>query len=222
MTEPAPQDPARSRPGYEDETAERLVAPAALRNAGPIAEMLTQVLADEAGPLLEIGAGPGQHAVAGAEALPRITWIPSDPDPLHLKSIRAWRAHAGLANLAEPMRLDATDDWAAATALSHGPLRAVFCANVIHIAPWRVAEGLVAGAARALGGGGRLILYGPFLETEGAAPSNLAFHRSLQERDPEWGVRPLADVVALAALHQLALERRIEMPANNLALVFRR
>ena len=120
------------------------------------------------------------------------------------------------------MRIDATDDWSAATALTHGPLRAVFCANVIHIAPWRVAEGIVAGAARALGEGGRLILYGPFLETAGAAPSNLAFDRALQERDPEWGVRPLADVVALAALHRLTLERRIEMPANNLALVFAR
>ncbi len=218
----APQDPAKSRPGYEDDTAERLVAPAALRNAGPIAQMLAEVLAGEAGPLLEIGAGPGQHAVAGAEALPRLAWIPSDPDPLHLRSIRAWRAHAALPNLAEPIRLDATDDWAPALALTHGPLRAVFCANVIHIAPWRVAEGLFAGAARALAEGGRAILYGPFLETEGTAPSNLAFHRSLQARDPDWGVRPLADVVALAALHGLTLERRIEMPANNLALVFRR
>ena len=222
MTDPAPQDHSKSRPGYEDPASDRLVAPAAQRNAEAIAQMLAEALADEAGPLLEIGAGSGQHAVAGAQALPRMTWIPSDPDPLHLKSIRAWRAHAALPNLAEPMRLDATDDWAAATALTHGPLRAAFCANVIHIAPWRVAEGLFAGAARALAPGGRLILYGPFLEAEGTAPSNLAFHRSLQERDPDWGVRPLADVVALAALHGLRLERRIAMPANNLALVFQR
>lgn len=222
MTDPDPQDPAASRPRYEDETAERLVAPAALRNAGPIAGMLKDVLAGERGALLEIGSGPGQHAVAGAEALPAMTWIPSDPDPLHIRSIRAWREHAGLPNLAEPIRLDATEDWPAALALTHGPLRAVFCANVIHIAPWRVAEGLFAGAARALGEGGRAILYGPFLLAEGTAPSNLAFHRTLQERDPAWGVRPLADVVALAALHGMTLETRNEMPANNLALVFRR
>src|SRR5229473_2617230 len=43
-----------------------------------------------------------------------------------------------------------------------GQLLAIVCANVIHIAPWRVAEGLFAGASRTLGKDGRLFLYGPF------------------------------------------------------------
>lgn len=215
-------DPARSRPGYDDPGAERLTAPAATRNSAVVARTLAELLADEAGPVLEIGSGTGQHAVACARALPRIRWIPSDPDPLHLRSIRAWRAEAGLSNIAEPVALDATHDWAAAMALTHGPLRAVFCANVIHIAPWAVAEGLAAGAARALGPGGRLALYGPFTEAEGTAPSNLAFDETLRARDPAWGVRALDEVAALAARHGLAQERRIEMPANNLMLVFRR
>jgi SAM-dependent methyltransferase len=219
------RDPTRSRPGYEDDAADRLVAPAASRNAGPIAEALRGLLAGGGGVVLEIGAGTGQHAVACAEALPHLTWAPSDPDPAHIASITAWTREAranGVENIAEPVRLDAADDWAAAVALTHGALRAVFCANVIHISPWAVAEGLLAGAGRAIGPGGRLILYGPFQEDGETAPSNRAFDESLRARDPAWGVREVRDVAALAASHGFGAPERVEMPANNLILAFPR
>jgi hypothetical protein len=102
-------------------------------------------------------------------------------------------------------------------------LLAVFCANVIHIAPWRVAEGLFAGAGRYLRADGRLFLYGPFKrDGKHTAPSNAAFDISLRERDPEWGVRDIADLEKLAAGAGLVLIDIAEMPANNLILVFAR
>lgn len=177
------------------------------------------MLAGGAGTVLEIGAGAGQHALACARALPHMRWIPTDPDPEHRASIAAWRAAEGPANLAPPAPLDARADWPA----DHpGPFRAVYAANVLHIAPWSVAEGLVAGAARTLGPGGLLLLYGPFDEGPATAPSNRAFDADLRARDPAWGLRPLAEVAALAARHGFGPPRRRAMPANNLILAFPR
>ncbi|MGM0585491.1 MAG: DUF938 domain-containing protein [Pseudomonadota bacterium] len=219
-------DVKRSRPGYADPGAEKLVAPAAERNAEAIAQALARLLAGGGGgTVLEIGAGTGQHAVACARALPHLTWAPSDPDPAHLASVRAWAAEArgrGVENIAEPVRLDAREDWAAAMALTHGPLRAVFCANVLHIAPWSVTKGLVAGAGRAIGPGGRLILYGPFFEDGETAPSNRRFDESLRAQDPDWGLREAREVAKLAAAHGFGAPERVEMPANNLILAFPR
>ena len=212
-----PHDPARSRPGYADPAAGKLVAPAAARNAGPIAETLARLLAGAEGTVLEVAAGTGQHAVACAAALPRLDWLPTDPDPAHLASIAAWRAEAGPANLLAPRPLDARSDWGA---LPGAPFRAVFCANMIHIAPWAAAEGLAAGAARVLAPGGLLILYGPFDEGAATAESNRAFDASLRARDPAWGLRPLTEVAALAARHGFGAPQRIAMPANNLILAF--
>jgi hypothetical protein len=102
-------------------------------------------------------------------------------------------------------------------------LLAVFCANVIHIAPWRVAEGLFAGAGHYLRADGRLFLYGPFKRGgKHTAISNAVFDTSLRERDPEWGVRDIEDLEKLAADAGLALIEIAEMPANNLTLVFAR
>jgi hypothetical protein len=99
----------------------------------------------------------------------------------------------------------------------------VFCANVIHIAPWRVAEGLFAGAGRYLGADGRLFVYGPFKRGgRHTAISNAVFDSSLRDRDPEWGVRDIEDLEKLAANVGLVLSEIAEMPANNLTLVFQR
>jgi SAM-dependent methyltransferase len=146
-----------------------------------------------------------------------LSWQPTDRDAEALTSIAAWRAGAGLANLAAPLRLDAADplSW------PKGPFEAVVCINMIHISPWTASEGLMAGAGRVLAPGGRLFLYGPFLETQvETAPSNLAFDDSLKVRDPAWGLRDLAAVTALAGAHGLAFAERIGMPANNLVVVF--
>ena len=110
-------------------------------------------------------------------------------------------------------------------ATEFGPkaLVAVFCANVIHIAPWRVAEGLVAGAGRYLDPQGLFFLYGAFKRGgKHTAPGNEAFDRSLRHGNAEWGVRDLEAVEALATRVGLALIEIAEMPANNLTLVFGR
>jgi SAM-dependent methyltransferase len=204
----------------------RLDAPAFHRNHQAIWAVLQPFLAGKSGDALEAGSGTGQHVADFARRSPEITWWPSDLNEQHLKSIAAWRAHAGLANIRPPLRIDLSDPvWCSQMHDGSGPgeLLAVFCANVIHIAPWRVAEGLFAGAARYLRTDGRLLLYGPFKrDGKHTAPSNAAFDASLRDRDPEWGVRDIADLEKLAAGAGLVLIDIAEMPANNLILVFAR
>ena len=204
----------------------RLDAPAFHRNHQAIRAILQKFLAGKSGDVVEAGSGTGQHVVDFARHLPGITWWPSDLNEQHLKSIGAWRAHAGLPNIRPPLRIDLSDPtWCAEMHDGSGPgkLLAVFCANVIHIAPWRVAEGLFAGAGRYLQPDGRLFLYGPFKrDGEHTAISNAVFDSSLRDRDPGWGVRDVEDLEKLAAAAGLQLAETAEMPANNLTLVFAR
>ena len=204
----------------------RLDAAAFHRNHAPIWAVLQKFLAGKSGDVVEVGSGTGQHVVHFATHTPDITWWPSDLNERHLKSIEAWRAHAVLPNIRPPLRIDLTDPaWCPAMHDGSGPgeLLAVFCANVIHIAPWRVAEGLFAGAGRYLRADGRLFLYGPFKrDGKHTAMSNAVFDTSLREQDAEWGVRDIADLEKLAAGVGLALIETVPMPANNMILVFAR
>ena len=204
----------------------RLDAPAFHRNHRAIWAVLQPFLAGKSGDVIEAGSGTGQHVIDFAGRSPEITWWPSDLNEQHLKSISAWRAHAGLPNIRPPLRIDLSDSaWCPEIHDGSGPgeLLAVFCANVIHIAPWRVAEGLFAGAGRYLRVDGRLFLYGPFKrDGRHTAVSNAVFDSSLRDRNPEWGVRDIADLERLAANAGLALTDIAEMPANNLTLVFER
>jgi SAM-dependent methyltransferase len=204
----------------------RLDAAAFHRNHAPIWEVLERFLKGKSGDVLEAGSGTGQHVVHFAGQTPGIIWWPSDFSPANLKSISAWRAHAGLTNVETPLMIDLADPaWCPEMSDGSGPpkLLAVFCANVIHIAPWRVAEGLFAGAARYLGDDGRLFLYGPFKRGgQHTAISNAVFDTRLREENPEWGVRDIGDVEALALRNGLALREVIDMPRNNLILVFAR
>jgi Protein of unknown function (DUF938). len=190
-------------------------APATERNRAPILEVLRRVLPPQ-GLVLEVASGTGQHAVAFAEALPHLTWQPSDPDPQLRASIQAWSASAGLGNLRDPLDLDA--------AARNWPLDradAVVCINMIHIAPWAAGLGLLDGAARLLPAGAPLLLYGPFMrDGRHTAPSNAAFDDNLKARNPAWGVRDLGEVERAAAGFTLA--EVVEMPANNLTVVLRR
>lgn len=204
----------------------RLDAAAFHRNHEPIWAVLEKFLARKSGDVVEAGSGTGQHVVHFATRTPDITWWPSDLNERHLKSIEAWRTHAGLPNIRPPLQIDLTDPaWCPEMHDGSGPteLLAVFCANVIHIAPWRVAEGLFAGAARYLRSDGRLFLYGPFKrEGKHTALSNAVFDTSLREQDPEWGVRDISDLEKLAEAGGLALIETAEMPANNMILAYGR
>jgi SAM-dependent methyltransferase len=204
----------------------RLDAAAFHRNYEPIWAVLQKFLAGKSGDVAEVGSGTGQHVVHFAKHTPGIIWWPSDLNERHLKSIEAWRAHTGLSNIRPPLRIDLTDPtWCLAMHDGSGPaeLLAVFCANVIHIAPWRVAEGLFAGAGRYLRADGRLFLYGPFKrDGKHTAMSNAVFDTSLREQDADWGVRDIVDLEKLAAGVGLALVETVPMPANNMILVFGR
>ena len=204
----------------------QLDAPAFHRNHRPIWSVLEKFLDGKSGDVLEAGSGTGQHVIDFARRSPEITWWPSDFNDVHLKSISAWRAHAQLPNVRAPLRIDLSDPaWCPEMHDGSGPSRllAVLCANVIHIAPWRVAEGLFAGAARFLRPDGRLFLYGPFKrDGKHTAPSNAVFDTSLRDNNPEWGVRDIADVSALGGGANLDLVEIADMPANNLVLTFAR
>ncbi|MCY1035263.1 DUF938 domain-containing protein [Corallococcus sp. BB11-1] len=190
-------------------------APATERNREPLLAVLKEVL-PSSGVLLEVASGTGQHAAFFARAFPELAWQPTDGDPDSLASIDAWRAAEGTPNLLPARLLDAsTDAWP----VEHAD--AMLCVNMIHIAPWAACQGLMRGAGRVLRPGGRLVLYGPyFVEGTEPAPSNVAFDASLKARDPAWGVRELGAVTAEALRHGLTRERVVEMPSNNLTVVF--
>lgn len=197
----------------------RAHAPATLRNREPILGVLRGVLDASRGPrrVLEVASGTGEHAVFFAAALPHVSWLPSDPDPGALASIEAWRVASGLTNVRPAIRLDVTAAWPA-EARGHDT---IFCANMIHIAPWEACLGLWRGAAET--GVRTVVIYGPFmLGGRHTAPSNEAFDQSLRARDPRWGVRDLDDVARVAGEVGFLLAERHEMPANNQTLVFSR
>jgi SAM-dependent methyltransferase len=190
-------------------------APAAERNKAAIAAVLARVL-PVSGRVVEIASGTGQHVVHFAKALPGLTWQPSEPDQAMRASIAGWLAEAQLANVLAPVGLDVCQPvWPVERA------EAIVCINLIHIAPWHVTEALMAGAERLLGPGGVLFLYGPYRRFgRHTAPSNEAFDAQLRQRNFRWGVRDLEAVVETAERHGLELSEVVEMPANNLSVVF--
>jgi len=197
----------------------RLYAPAAARNRDPIWSVLRNLLPAQ-GLVLEVASGSGEHAVHFAErAAPALIFQPSDPDPSARASIDAWIASTGLPNVRPALALDAT---AATWPIAHADV--VICFNMIHIAPWEAAVGLIRGAARILASDGLLFLYGPFKrEGRHTAPSNEAFDRDfLKARNPAWGVRDLEQVEACAREAGFGSPQIAEMPANNLSVAFRR
>lgn len=198
-------------------TDKRRSAPHVARNAGPIADVLREVL-PERGLVLEVASGTGEHALHFAREFPKLLWQPSDPEPVALRSIEAWREEAGLFNLLPPVSLDArAAEWPIDAA------DAVLAINMVHISPWSATAGLMRGAGGLLGPGGLLYLYGPYRQAGvETAPSNEAFDADLKARNPDWGLRELDDVTAAAAGHGFSLERVVAMPANNVSVVFRR
>lgn len=208
--------PAPWEPGSGPAAAGKRHAPATERNRDAILAVLRDEL-PSSGLVLEVASGSGQHVVHFAAALPALDWQPSDPDPAALVSIESWRQEAGLPNVRPPLRLDASADWPVERA------DAILCVNMVHISPWEATLGLMKGAGAVLPPGGLLYLYGPYLrENVETAPSNLAFDASLKARDPQWGLRRVEDVIAAAEGEGLVLRRLLEMPANNLSLIFRR
>ena len=213
--------PAETALENRNAAGERLFSPSVARNRDPIRDVFLKHM-PQRGKALEIGGGTGEHAAHLAAALPDLHWTTGDPDPAARRSIAAWIADAGLPNLSGPHAIDVT---AAVWGVEEtAPFDAVISINMIHIAPFAAAQGLFAGAGRLLARGGKLFLYGPF-SRKGVhtAPSNEAFDASLKMRNPDWGVRDLEhDIAPLAQKHALSLETIVEMPANNISVIFRK
>ena len=203
-------------------------APATGRNRSFILETLKQVLPAE-GTVLEVASGTGEHAVYCAPALQGRRWLPSDISDENLASIDAWRSEFPSDNLLAPIKLDASASiWPVEQTAPTAPICAIVSINMIHITPWACCEGLFAAAGRILqanpttGEPGVLFLYGPFMrDGRHTAPSNAQFDRQLKERDSRWGIRSVEDIVALGTHHGLQCTALIDMPANNLSVVFK-
>lgn len=205
-------------PGEAGENGDRRHAPATARNRDAITAQIAPLL-PRTGLVLEIASGSGEHVVHFARLFPNLAWQPSDADADALRSIAAWAATEGAHNVAPPAWLDAASphDWPVARA------DVILCINMVHISPWEATLGVLRGAARLLPEDGPLYFYGPYLRDDAeTAPSNLAFDESLRARDPAWGLRRVEAVRAAAEAEGLLFDRLIEMPANNLSLIFRR
>ncbi len=199
----------------------RRFSPSVARNREPIRAVFAEHVARE-GRVLEIASGTGEHGAFLTDALEGLDWTYSDVDATSRESQAAWVEAAEHDRLHGPLTLDASlADWG--TAEAERPWDVVVSINMVHIAPMRAVEGLFAGAGRLLNPGGRLFLYGPFGRDGVMAPSNARFSEDLKRRAMEWGVRDLyMELLPLASLADLILQEVIEMPANNLAVVFER
>jgi SAM-dependent methyltransferase len=190
-------------------------APSAMRNQDAILDVLRAV-APAKGSLLEIASGSGQHAAAGARALPGLIWQPSDANPDNLTSIAAWAAHDPQPNLRPAVVLDAaTPGWA-----KDWPAQdVVLIINLMHLIPGGIAAAIIANAARALAPKGKLMVYGPFLrDGQTTSDGDAAFDASLRAQDPTIGYKDLAWLQAQFTTANLAT-RITDMPANNLMLI---
>ena len=196
-------------------TNELLTSPSAERNKDPILTVLESVL-PPTGTVLEIASGTGQHVCFFAAELPGIRWQPTEPDAPHREAIETRIREAGLTNVAAPLALDVHEPrWPVAPSYD-----AILCINMVHISPWSATNALCLGAARHLPTGGKLVLYGPYLEDGAAVQSNLDFDATLKRRNQQWGLRDLEEVTRTAALHGLQRRQVVRMPANNLTVVF--
>lgn len=188
-------------------------SPAAERNRMPIAEALCAFLT-EAGSMLEIGAGTGQHADYLSSRLPGWRWLPSE-HPGQLEVLRSGLAGIDRPGLRAPIALDVAGVW------PEEVFDAVYSANTAHIMHWAEVEAMFRGTAAVLRRGGRLFLYGPFrIGGRHHAESNAEFDRMLRQRDPEMGVRNLDALDRLAADLGMVRIAELLLPANNHMLVF--
>ncbi len=202
----------------------RQYAPATERNRQPILEVLQQVL-PPAGTVLEIASGTGEHITFFAPRLTHLQWLPTERQALLRKSIQAWGEALPADNLRLPaLDLDVSDrPWPVETNALPEPITAIININMIHISAWEMCGHLMAGAEQILPAEGVLYLYGPFKrEGQHTAPSNETFDQMLRDQNPDWGVRDLEEVEAIAQAHGLQLEKMLPMPANNFSVVFRR
>jgi len=189
---------------------------AAERNRQPILDQLRSLL-PEAGTVLEIGSGTGQHAVFFSRALAGLQWQPSDRD-VNLVGLEAYFSAEGNERILPLLQLDVVrDPWPGRS------YDAAYSANTAHIMPWDAVVAMFAGVAAHLLQNARFFLYGPFnVDNRFTSESNALFDARLRSEEENMGIRDMAAIESLANLHQMRLEHQLAMPANNFLLVFKK
>ena len=205
-----------------DNLISRLKFSATLRNRDSIAEVLTKYIPPK-GVLLEIASGSGEHGVFFQESFPSITWQTSDPEESHRKSISSWIDHHGLTSMMpDPLNIDVEKSpWPIPNQIRF-LIKGIVCINMIHISPWSCTKALFEESKKILKGNHFLMLYGPFFRfNKKNSESNLVFDQSLKSQNLLWGIRQLERVDEIAFEHGFEQEKIIEMPANNLSVIYR-
>ena len=201
---------------------DRLNFPATLRNRDAIAAVLINYLPHK-GVLLEIASGSGEHGVYFQKSFPSIIWQTSDPEVVHRKSIISWIDHHGLSSkMPHPLDIDVEKiPWPINNQL-RSLIKGIVCINMIHISPWSCTKALFEGSKKYLDKKHFLLLYGPFFrKDEQTSESNLNFHQSLKLQNSQWGIRQLERVNEIAFFNGFVQDKIIEMPANNLSVIYR-
>ena len=200
----------------------RLNFPATTRNRESIAAVLSNYISPNS-LLLEIASGSGEHGVFFQKKFPSITWQTSDPELVHRKSINSWIMHEGLySKMPKPLDIDVEmRPWSITNQLG-ALIKGIVCINMIHISPWSCTRSLFEESKKYLDQCNFLMLYGPFLRKEKqTSESNLNFDQSLKMQNPLWGLRNLENVNDIAFKNGFKLDNVIDMPANNLSVIYR-
>ena len=200
----------------------RLDFPATARNREYIAAILRNYISPNS-LLLEIASGSGQHGVFFQKLFKSITWQTSDPELIHRKSISSWIKHEGLySKMPEPLDLDVENRPWPITNQQRSQIKGIVCINMIHISPWTCTKALFEESKYWLKPNNFLLIYGPFTRKDlPTSQSNLIFHQSLKLQNSLWGLRQLENVHKIAEQNSFKLEKVIEMPSNNLSIIYR-
>jgi len=211
-------------------------SPSAQRNKFPIWEVLSTeilpMLPSKELSILEIACGCGVHTIFFSSKMIEsgkiVRWFPTDPDEVSRLSVLAQRDEKSVNpiirnSISPPVSITLDSSGFVETGnVPRESFNLIICINMIHISNWNATIGLLKLASEKLTPDGILYCYGPFKMNGTSVESNLKFDQSLKNNNPLWGVRNLEDVVSLAQENGLMLEKTVEMPANNLSLIFRR
>jgi cyclopropane fatty-acyl-phospholipid synthase-like methyltransferase len=186
-------------------------------NKRAILDLLTGAFEDLS-QVLEIGSGTGQHAVYFAKHLPHLTWHCADQVEYHA-GINAWIKEYPTPNIVPPISLKIPQErWP--TPNDEAVFDGYFSANTAHIMQKHEVQALMRSIDEHLPADGVFCQYGPFTQNGVFnSQSNADFHQSLIENG-YGGYRDLQELQKWAP--NLSLTQCIDMPANNLMLMWRR
>ncbi|KAK4884670.1 hypothetical protein RN001_000941 [Aquatica leii] len=202
--------------------SQKIQYPASERNKQPILEVLQKhIPTNTQGNLLEIASGTGQHASFFAEHFPKLIFHPSEYDYSLFASLRAYAKDTPTKNVRDPIEIDVTTPYTSWN-LSHQHYDYILNINMIHISPYSSTIGLFQNCSKLLKPNGLMIMYGPYACDGVIIPeSNINFDRGLRMQNKEWGLRDIQDLKSLAAINNMELIEKYNLPANNMCLIWK-